>query len=143
MPQLILKAFLQKAFPSLAAAYKGYKRTKDGDFPIYLDYPINATPRYGWGKPSHGELSAAIAVNGAQYGKIIQTIGSFKDGLKRIPSTEEDPLSPYWSNRYMRGLDAAASYAFPKLFETKLYIPEAKGFWLRVRESKTCIPSSP
>jgi Methyltransferase domain len=123
----ILKRYLQKAFPSLAAAYEGYKRIRSGSFPIYLDYPINALPRYGWGKASHRMLYEAISANRAQYGSYIQALRSFKDGLANIPSTEEDPLSPYWSNRYMRGLDAAALYAFPKLFGSQLYLEIGSG----------------
>jgi hypothetical protein len=122
------KRFVKRLFPSLAAAIEAQRKIWSGSFPIYLDYSINPSPRYGWGKPSHRMLYDVINANRVQYGSYIQAISSFKSALRSIPYTEpRDPASPYWSNGYMMGLDAASLYAFPNLFGSKLYLEIGSG----------------
>ena len=123
-----VKKIVKKSFIFLPAAIKAQKKIWRGRFPIYLDFFVNPSPRYGWGKPSHQLLYDLINANRGQYGSHLQAIGSVKDGLRNIAVAEpEDPASPYWSNNFMMGLDAASLYAFPNIFGSKLYLEIGSG----------------
>ena len=38
-----------------------FQRLAHGYQPIFLDYKVEAVPRYGYGKPAHPELSRILA----------------------------------------------------------------------------------
>lgn len=98
-----------------------------GRQPIYLDYPVYPTPRYGWGRPPHSGLHELIAANCARYAEMLDRLVSFAPGLKAIQLSTEDPREPRWANAYISGLDAITLYAFPKLFASKLYLEIGSG----------------
>ncbi len=98
-----------------------------GRQPIYLDYPVHPSPRYGWGRPPHPGLHDLLAGHRARYAEILDRLGAFAPGLKAIPVSTEDAQAPRWLNGYMGGLDAAMLYAFPKLFGSKRYLEIGSG----------------
>ena len=98
-----------------------------GRQPIYLDYPVRPSPRYGWGRPPHPALQDLIAANRARYGEILDRLTPFAPGLKAIPLASEDVQEPRWANAYISGLDAVTLYAFPKLFASKRYMEIGSG----------------
>lgn len=98
-----------------------------GRQPIYLDYPVRPSPRYGWGRPPHPGLHDLIAKNRARYAEILDRLMPFAPGLKAIPLSSEDAQEPRWANAYISGLDAVALYAFPKLFASRRYMEIGSG----------------
>lgn len=102
-------------------------RRKSG-FPIFLDYELRSTPRYGYGKPAHPLLHQHIDANRERYKANIQEIARFRDALKTIPATKpDDPEAPYWSNGFLEGLDAASLYAFVSARNPRNYIEIGSG----------------
>jgi hypothetical protein len=102
---------------NLQRVFKGFQ-------PIFLDYPVDAKPRYGYGKPSHPEITANLTQGNSQYADLIAKFLSFSDALKKIPlQGEATSLEPFWMNPWFSGLDLVALYGFiagenpPRLIE--------------------------
>ena len=47
------------------------RRVANGYQPIFLDYKIEALPRYGYGKPPHPELARILAANEDGYHQLL------------------------------------------------------------------------
>jgi hypothetical protein len=122
------KDALKTTFPFLAAARELRRRANEGHHPIYLDYPVNAQPRYGWGQPTHHRLHDLIASRKDNYLQIVERLGRYEAKLAAVSvDAPADPMAPFWMNRYVMGLDAAALYTFPALFNSRLYIEIGSG----------------
>ncbi|MSR21676.1 MAG: class I SAM-dependent methyltransferase [Gemmatimonadetes bacterium] len=98
-----------------------------GRQPIYLDYPVRPSPRYGWGRPPHPGLQELLASSSAQYAEVLDRLAPFAPGLKAIQLSTQDAQEPRWANAYISGLDAVTLYAFPKLFGSKRYMEIGSG----------------
>jgi hypothetical protein len=98
-----------------------------GRQPIYLDYPVRPSPRYGWGRPSHPVLLELLAAHRARYADILDQLVPFAEGLKAIPLSAGDVQTPRWANQFISGLDAATLYAFPVLYASKRYLEIGSG----------------
>jgi len=98
-----------------------------GRQPIYLDYPVQPRPRWGWGRPPHAGLHALLAEGRERYASLIAELEPFAPGLQRISFSTTDEREPRWDNAYMAGLDAATLYAFPKLFGARRYLEIGSG----------------
>jgi hypothetical protein len=98
-----------------------------GRHAIYLDYPVDPVPRYGWGRPRHGDLDTLLARGRASYREILNRLESAGGKLAEIPRLATSPLEPSWDNAYMTGLDAATLYCFPKLFGSRRYLEVGSG----------------
>ena len=99
-----------------------------GYHPIYLDYPVQASPRYGWGSPPHQRLQYLIGADRESYRTILGELESFAAGLRAIPTSRpRDASVPYWMNGFVQGLDSATLYAFPKLYGSKRYFEIGSG----------------
>jgi hypothetical protein len=102
----IRKTLLYKIIKTNYSILKGY-------YPIILDYPVNPTPRYGYGKPPHPKLYSIINKNRSSYRKDIEKFLAFKDFFSRIPLLKpKKPQEPYWLNNWIPGLDAVALYSY-------------------------------
>ncbi|MPZ46679.1 MAG: class I SAM-dependent methyltransferase [Betaproteobacteria bacterium] len=122
------KNALKRTFPFPAAVRELYYRSNAGQSPIYLDYSVNVQPRYGWGKPPHQRLHYLIAKHKDSYLRIIERLRPYEAKLAAIPvDAPADPSAPFWMNRFVMGLDAAALYAFPALFNSRLYVEVGSG----------------
>src|SRR5258708_35321424 len=76
--------------------------------PIALDYAVEATPRYGYGKEPHRLLYDLIDANKAHYRTILQDIAS-EVGLFRAIAAEAAPdTGPASPNPFFSDLDAFA-----------------------------------
>ena len=96
----------------LAALSRQVNLPQDGPFTITLDYPVQAQPRYGYGKPPHAGLYEIIARKRERYRQHLTTLLKYRDGLAAIPleSEDESPCEPAWHNGFLSGLDGAALY---------------------------------
>lgn len=102
-------------------------QVNQGRHPIYLDYPVHPTRRWGWTRPQHPALHDIIASGRERYAELIDTLDGFGPGLKRVPFTTTLEREPHWANAFMAGLDAGTLYAFPKIFGPKRYLEIGSG----------------
>jgi hypothetical protein len=122
------KKLIKSRFPAVPAALELWRLYRSGSPPIYLEYPVNPRPRYGWGKPPHQTLYELINSNRDAYRALLSDFASLKSGLRSISATQpNDASSPYWSNGWFTGLDALSLYALPNLFRSNLYIEIGSG----------------
>ena len=91
---------------NLKRVWKGYQA-------IFLDHPVEAIPRYGYGKPPHPELSTILAANDENYRAQLRIFLTLSDELKKIPlRSAGDSLQPHWINPWFMGIDVVALYGF-------------------------------
>jgi hypothetical protein len=122
------KGALKTTFPFLAAARELRRRGSAGHHPIYVDYPVDPRPRYGWGNPSHPRLHDLIASGKDRYLQTMARLGPYETKLAAISvGPPRDSAAPFWMNKYVMGLDAATLYAFPALFGSRLYVEVGSG----------------
>jgi hypothetical protein len=82
-----------------------------GGYPIYLDFPIDSEPRYGWGKPPHPQIQAILEAGRARYAAQLERILACSKDLLSIPrEPSADGLKPFWNNHSLPALDGAALY---------------------------------
>ena len=100
----------------------------NGLIPIYIDYPVEPRPRYGYGKPPHLALHDILDCNRDRYTKVLQDFLNLKCFLGAIPLNPTDDASePYWNNGWVAKLDAAALYCFTAINRPDLYIEVGSG----------------
>lgn len=101
---------------------------KKGHQPIYLDYPVEPSTRYGWGRPTHAGIGRIFEAGRDAYVRRIESMRAHSDGLRRIASHgSRAELDPYWMNGWVQGLDAASLYSFPIDFGSRLYVEVGSG----------------
>jgi Methyltransferase domain len=111
---------------NLRRVYEGYQ-------PIFLDYPIEAIPRYGYGKPAHPELTKIFAANDAQYASLLSAFLDLSDCLLRIPLRQpKQSLEPSWVHDWLDGLDTFALYGFTATRKAALYLEVGSGYSTKV-----------
>jgi len=109
------------------------RRVADGYQPIFLDYPVEAIPRYGYGKPAHAELSAILARNDQQYADTLSQCLGFSDGVLGISLRQpKDSIEPCWINDWLDGLDTLALYGFVASRNAERYIEIGSGYSTKV-----------
>jgi hypothetical protein len=106
----------------------GPSRSPEQRFPIYLEYEVNSTPRYGYGKPAHPELHAIIDRNRGAYRDLLESFLAYKEDLLRIPNDATTGEEPCWHNVWMAGLDAVALYSLLRLKNPARYIEVGSGY---------------
>src|SRR6185503_10799419 len=63
----------------------------------------------------------------------VDALAPFTDKLGSIPlARPEDPAEPFWRNKYVRDLDIATLYAFPKIHGSRRYLEIGSGNSTRV-----------
>jgi len=113
-------------------------RMNRGGHPIYLDYPVSPSSRYGWGRPLHRGLTALLERNRPRYAGLIDGLTECAAGLCTIPVRRRSAAAPFWQNGYLQDLDAAMVYAFPKMFGSRRYVEIGSGNSTKfVRQSAT------
>jgi hypothetical protein len=126
-----LKRFARKN-PFLYVLYNVTRLIK-GYYPIFLDYPLNPVPRYGYGKPPHPQLNALFAKGDAHYRELLTSFLHFEAELLKIPrSTEKGSSSPSWINKWLDGLDTLALYGFVASGSAKTYLEVGSGYSTKV-----------
>jgi FkbM family methyltransferase len=103
-------------------------RAARGPEPIFLDYPLDPRPRYGYRQPPHPELFALIDSKRSRYLELLSTFGTYAAKLSRIEEYADAAGSdPYWQNPYINGLDGIALYCFPALNNSTIYLEIGSG----------------
>lgn len=112
----------------LTAAKELRWKLNDGAQVVYLAYPINAEPRYGFGKPPHKELYQFLNHHRENYRNVLNKVIPFTNRLATIPFEKpSDSSVPYWDNGFIGGLEAMALYCFPAIYGSRHYIEIGSG----------------
>ena len=92
------------------------------DFP-----PAREGPRYGFGRPPHARLKAILGRDHAAYSRSLESVRAYRADLARIELHAAAPADPFWFNKWLPSLDAAALYAFLRDRDPRLYIEVGSG----------------
>lgn len=100
------------------------------DFPILLDYPVKCSPRYGYGKPPHRQLSKILEAGRNEYAKRLSGFCSLKDSLSQIPDESTlEMVDPCWGpQRNFSSLDAVALYGMLFEFRPRQFVEVGSGY---------------
>ena len=79
---------------------------------IYLDYPVDPAPRYGYGLPAHARLLELVKSGDESYRLLLESFLERSSQVRRIPPTPCSDLytGPYWRNGYIPALDTLSLY---------------------------------
>lgn len=96
---------------------------------IFLNYPVNPEPRYGYGRPPHPELYRIIAENEAKYEDVLGRLLEYTQDYLCIPRTApaDDPTAPAWINRGIGAFDALQIYGFLCMYDPANYYELGSG----------------
>jgi hypothetical protein len=108
-------------------------RLLKGYYPIFLDYPFQPRPRYGYGKPPHAGLYALLSQGKEDYRQTLRSFLPLEPGLLRIPlQAPRESTEPCWINNWLEGMDTLALYSFLALRKPVRYIEVGSGYSTRV-----------
>jgi predicted O-methyltransferase YrrM len=100
------------------------------DYAVVLDYPIKVSPRYGYGKPPHPQISQILETGRTEFATRLTSFCKLKEFLSEIP--DEPPTSriePCWGpQRFFSSLDAVALYGMLVEFQPKRLIEVGSGY---------------
>ena len=96
---------------------------------VFLDYPVDLSPRYGHGKAPHPELTAIIDSKREKYKYFLMESLKFQDRILEIKSfsEEKDANLPTWNNGMLPGLDIIALYAMIAIKKPAKYVEVGSG----------------
>jgi hypothetical protein len=121
-------ALLQTSQQILTLLQQQALEKSHGKNPIYLEYPINPSSRYGYGKPPHPQLLEIINQNRETYKAILQSIAKYHVNFQRIAITSApNDIEPIWNTTWLPAYDAAALYSFLCLNNPERYIEVGSG----------------
>lgn len=96
---------------------------------VYLEYKVDNTPRYGYGKPSHQGILEILRKNEKIYQEFAEKLIDLKDYAATIKdsSVEKDENQPAWNNGFLPGLDILSIAMLLRYFQPKRYIEVGSG----------------
>jgi Methyltransferase domain len=108
-------------------AYSVARRTF-GNKIIFIDYPVNPIPRWGYSHP-HQELHNIINSNRNSYAEHLRSFLDFTENLARIPKKASgcSPSEPNWMNGWIPPLDAVALYSLIAIKQPKYFLEVGSG----------------
>jgi hypothetical protein len=101
---------------------------------IFLEYRVNPSPRYGFGKSPHPELYAIVESGRDSYKKFIEQLLSLRSSMWEIKDYENETRKnePSWNNKFLPGLDIIALYSMIAIFKPSKYVEVGSGNSTRV-----------
>ncbi len=95
---------------------------------LYIDFPPEPKPRYGFGRPPHAALHDLMAARRARYAAILADCQAFTEGLRGIAATAAgDSDAPCWDNAYFAGTNAVLLYCLAARRQPKRYVEVGSG----------------
>lgn len=96
---------------------------------LYMEYPVQFSPRYGHGNPPHGQLYTIIQANRQTYSDLLQEALNYTSvfhGIKKQVD-ETDTLQPAYNNDFLPGLDIVGIYTILAKYNPERYIEVGSG----------------
>ena len=96
---------------------------------LYMEYPVQFSPRYGHGNPPHGQLYTIIQANRQTYSDLLQEALNYTSvfhGIKKQVA-ETDTLQPAYNNDFLPGLDIVGIYTILAKYNPERYIEVGSG----------------
>lgn len=96
---------------------------------LFLEYKVDFKPRYGHGKPAHGQLFSIIDQNRQHYKNILSKALEYKETIWAIQDMkiESNPVNPVWNNGFLPGLDIVMIYTMIAEYKPSKYIEVGSG----------------
>lgn len=96
---------------------------------LFLEYPVDFKPRYGFGRPPHPQLFEIINEQREAYKDYLQFCLKYKDNIQGIkPCNQEvNPKMPCWNNGFLPGLDMVTLYGMIQFYNPKTYLEIGSG----------------
>lgn len=98
--------------------------------PGFDPYPVDATPRYGRGKPRHAALESLIASGRTRYGQTLERMAGYAaaelSGIQNVARAGR-ASEPFWENGFLAALDAAALSYFLASSSPSVYLEIGSG----------------
>ncbi|GAB4202833.1 MAG: class I SAM-dependent methyltransferase [Bacteroidia bacterium] len=106
---------------------------------IFLEYKVNAQPRYGHGKPPHPLLNEIISKQSESYKTLLKSFLKYKDHLQSIKDSKKETNEnlPAWNNGFLPGLDIIGIYGMLAEIKPKIYFEIGSGNSTKV--ARKCI----
>lgn len=99
--------------PGFLPILMNLRRVANGYQPIFLDYKVEALPRYGYGRPPHPEIARILAAREEDYRSLLAQFLDFSHDMLRLPLRQPSSSpEPGWINEWLDGLDTFALYGF-------------------------------
>lgn len=95
--------------------------------PVFLDYKVDLSPRYGYGKPPHPLLYDIINENREGYRLLLNAFLQFTEQLIQIPVYKREESKPSWINGFLPGLDSVSLYGLLALNNPVRYFEIGSG----------------
>jgi predicted O-methyltransferase YrrM len=97
--------------------------------PIFLDYPVTPTPRWGYGRPAHPHLVSVLETGRGDYERLLRDVLEMRASLGRISSHPDPgrPGEPAWQNPWIPPVDAALLYGMIALRRPGRYVEIGSG----------------
>ena len=93
-----------------------------------FDYPINAEPRWGYGRPSHPGMLDLLESQIKQYTELLETFHQLQQEFSSIGEMPSKITEPCWNNNYFSSLDAAALMSLIALRTPRQYVEIGSGY---------------
>lgn len=95
---------------------------------LYIDFPPEPRPRYGFGRPAHAGLNDLMESNRDAYAALLADARAFSEELRRIPAEAGgDADTPFWNNGYFSGTNAVLLYCLAARRQPKRYLEIGAG----------------
>jgi hypothetical protein len=121
-----IKKIIKERFKILEAILQiGWKKR----YPIYLDYPINPKPRYGYGLAPHPRLLEIISSRRDHYQKLLSGFAKYHEAFNRISLHQDTAkiIDPIWVNGWFPPLDVISLYGMLAAGKSKRYFEVGSG----------------
>jgi hypothetical protein len=94
---------------------------------IDLDFAVTPRIRYGWGSPTHPQLTSIIEQGQERYIAALRAIVPLIPDLSTIASVQTDDHAPHWINNWFPAFDAAVLYGTLIKYRPRRYIEIGSG----------------
>jgi hypothetical protein len=90
-------------------------------------YPIQPSPRWGYGRPPNPHLKQALESGRSRYRMSLLEIGEFRSVFHEVEHESNQPLRPRWNNHWFSVLDAVSLMGFVLSRKPKRYVEIGSG----------------